>query len=126
MTITLNPKGRATFVDVSYCEDGAFQRAQLPESAFTGEKLGYEDKLDLISYVNGISRDNEKSPVVEPQVEVEDKLSWFLLRRSTSSWKRSVSPSVYGEIPQLLMPILLSLPKTFYPRLPKGSFLSLK
>ena len=55
VTITLKPKSRATFVDVSYCENGAFQRVQRPESAFTGEKLGYDDKLDIISYVNGTS-----------------------------------------------------------------------
>ena len=85
VTITLKPKGRATIVDVSYCEDGAFHRVQIPESAFTGEKLGYEDKLVLISYVNGTSQDNEKSPVVEAQVDVEDKPSWFLQRRSASS-----------------------------------------
>ena len=72
LTITLKPKGRATFVDVSYCENAAFQRVQLPESAFTGEKLGYDDKLDIISYVNGTSQDNELSPVVEAQVEVEE------------------------------------------------------
>ena len=73
VTITLKPKGRATFVDVSYCENTAFQRVQLPESAFTGEKLGYDDKLDIISYVNGTSQDNEQSPVVEAQVEVEEE-----------------------------------------------------
>ena len=38
--LALKSKGRATFVDVSCCEDAAFQRVQLPESAFTGEKLG--------------------------------------------------------------------------------------
>ena len=59
VTITLRSKGRATFLDLSYCENGAFQRVQLPESAFTGEKLGYEDKLDIISYVNTTSQDNE-------------------------------------------------------------------
>ena len=72
VTITLKPKGKATFVDVSYCENAAFHRVQLPESAFTGEKLGYDDKLDIISYVNGTSQDNEQSPVVEAQVEVEE------------------------------------------------------
>ena len=70
--ITLKPKGKATFVDVSYCENAAFHRVQLPESAFTGEKLGYDDKLDIISYVNGTSQDNEQSPVLEAQVEVEE------------------------------------------------------
>ena len=71
--ITLKAKGRATFVDVSYCQDGAFQRVELPDSAFTGEKLGYDEKLDIISYVNGTSQDNDNSPVVEAQVEVEDE-----------------------------------------------------
>ena len=46
---------------------------QLPESAFTGEKLGYDDKLDIISYVNGTSQDNEDSPVVEAQVQAEEE-----------------------------------------------------
>ena len=68
VTITLKPKGRATFVDVSYCEQGAFHRVQLPESAFTGEKLGYDERLDIISYVNGTAQDNQDSPVVEAQV----------------------------------------------------------
>jgi len=73
VTITLKPIVKATFVDVSYCENAAFHRVQLPESAFTGEKLGYDDKLDIISYVNGTSQDNEQSPVVEAQVEVEEE-----------------------------------------------------
>ena len=73
VTITLKPKGRATFVDVSYCEDGAFHRVQLPDTAFTGEKLGYDGKLNIISYVNGTSQDNEGSTVVEAQVEVEEE-----------------------------------------------------
>ncbi len=64
VTITLRSKGRATFVDLSYCENGQFHRVQLPESAFTGEKLGYDERLDLISYVNGTSQDNEDNPVV--------------------------------------------------------------
>ena len=63
--ITLKAKGRATFVDVSYCQDGAFHRVELPDSTFTGEKLGYDEKLDIISYVNGTSQDNDNSPVVE-------------------------------------------------------------
>ena len=73
VTITLRSKGRATFVDLSYCENGQFHRVQLPESAFTGEKLGYDERLDLISYVNGTSQDNEDSPVVEAQVQVEEE-----------------------------------------------------
>ena len=73
VTITLKPKGRATFVAVSYVEDGAFHRVQLPEAAFTGEKLGYDDKLDCISWVNGTAQDNEESPVVEAQVQTEEE-----------------------------------------------------
>ena len=68
VTITLKPKGRATFVDVSYCEDGAFHRVQPPHAAFSGEKLGYDDKLDVISYVNGRAQDNDQSSVVEAQL----------------------------------------------------------
>ena len=45
---------------------------QLPEAAFTGEKLGYDDKLDAISYINGTAQDNEDSPVIEAQVETEE------------------------------------------------------
>ena len=46
---------------------------QLPESAFTGERLGYDERLNIISYVNGTSQDNEDSPVVEAQVQVEEE-----------------------------------------------------
>ncbi|ABB35166.1 hypothetical protein [Synechococcus sp. CC9605] len=73
VTITLRSKGRATFVDLSYCENGQFHRVQLPESAFTGEKLGYDERLNIISYVNGTSQDNEDSPFVEAQVQVEEE-----------------------------------------------------
>ena len=73
VTITLRSKGRATFVDLSYCENGQFHRVQLPDSAFTGEKLGYDERLDIISYVNGTSQDNEDNPVVEAQVQVEEE-----------------------------------------------------
>ena len=73
VTITLRSEGRATFVDLSYCENGQFHRVQLPESAFTGEKLGYDERLNIISYVNGTSQDNEDSPVVEAQVQVEEE-----------------------------------------------------
>ena len=73
VTITLKSKGRATFVVVSYSEGGAFHRVQLPEAAFTGQKLGYDDKLDIISYVNGTAQDNQDSSVVEVQV-VEEKV----------------------------------------------------
>ena len=67
--LTLKPKGRATFVEVSYCSDGSFHRVELPDSVFTGEKLGYDDKLDAISWVNGTAQDNQDSPVIAAQVE---------------------------------------------------------
>ena len=73
VTITLKTKGRATFVELSYSENGSYQRVQLPESSFTGEKLGYDDKLDVISYVNGTSQGNADSPVVEAQVQVDEE-----------------------------------------------------
>ena len=73
VSITLVPKGRATFVQVEYCEQGAFHRVQIPESEFTGEKLTYDTCLDVISYVNGTSQDNEDSPVVEAQVSAEEE-----------------------------------------------------
>ena len=47
-------------------------RKQPAESAFTGEKLGYDGKLDIISYVNGTSQDNEGSTVIKAQVQVEE------------------------------------------------------
>ena len=71
--ITLVPKGRATFVQVQYCEQGAFHRVQIPESEFTGEKMTYDQCLDAISYVNGTSQDNEGSAVVEEQVTPEEQ-----------------------------------------------------
>lgn len=77
VTITLKAKGCATFVDVSYCKGGAFHRVQLPESAFTGQKLRYDTKLDIISFINGAAQDNQDSHVLEPQVvdeQVEEPL----------------------------------------------------
>ncbi|MDC3010986.1 hypothetical protein OAZ24_01985 [Synechococcus sp. AH-736-G21] len=73
VTITLRSKGRATFVDLFYCENGQFHRVTLSDSAFTGEKLRYDERLDFISFVNGTSQDNEGSPVVEAQVQVGDE-----------------------------------------------------
>ena len=71
--ITLKPKGRATFVQVEYCEQGAFHRVQIPESEFTGKKLGYDECLDVITYVNGTAQDNEDSPAIQAQVEPEEQ-----------------------------------------------------
>ena len=73
VTITLKAKGRATFAYVSYCEKGGFHRVQLPESVFGGGKLGYDDKLDIISYVNGTAQKNEESAVIKTQVQVEEE-----------------------------------------------------
>ena len=50
-------------------------RQQPAESAFTGEKLGQDDKLDIISYVNNTSQDNEQSPVVNAQIQVQTNCS---------------------------------------------------
>ena len=58
LMVTLKPKGRATFADVSYSEGGTFNRVLLLEPAFTGVKLGYDDKRDIISYVNATSQNN--------------------------------------------------------------------
>ena len=73
VTITLKSKGRATFVELSYSENGSYQRVQLPESSFTGEKLGYDNKLDIISYINNTAQDNDESPVVEAQVVSDEE-----------------------------------------------------
>ena len=71
--ITLKPKGKATFVQAEYCQQNGFHRVQIPESEFTGEKLTYDDCLDIISYVNGSSQNNEDSPVVEAQLTSEEE-----------------------------------------------------
>ena len=56
VTITLRSKGRATFVDLSYCENGQFHRVQLPESAFTGEKRFVDTAGRVEKFQNKFSR----------------------------------------------------------------------
>jgi len=70
--ITLVPKGRATFVNVQFCENGSFHRVEIPKSEFGSGKMGYDDMLDAISHTNGTAQDNDDSPVIEAQVSTED------------------------------------------------------
>ena len=71
VTITLVPKGRATFVNVMYCEGGAFRRVEIPKSEFGTGKMGYDSMLDAISHTNGTAQDNDNSEIVEAQVSVD-------------------------------------------------------
>ncbi|WP_115071089.1 hypothetical protein [Synechococcus sp. UW179B] len=73
VTITLVPKGRATFVNVMYCEGGAFHRVEIPKSEFGSGKMGYDAMLDAISYTNGTAQDNDDSALIEAQVSTEEE-----------------------------------------------------
>ena len=73
LTISLVPKGRATFVNVQYAENGAFHRVEIPKEEFGKGKMGYDDMLDAISWANGIFQDNEDSPQVTEQVDQEEQ-----------------------------------------------------
>lgn len=103
--ITLKPKGRATFVQVEYVEQGAFHRVQIPESEFTGEKLTYDQCLDVISYVNGSAQDNEDSPTVQAQVTTDaepfevapEELDQLLEEIKTPQRKRRKSSATTAE-----------------------------
>lgn len=66
--ITLVPKGRATFVNVQFSENGGFHRVEIPKSEFGSGKMGYDTMLDAISHTNGTAQNNEDSPVIEAQV----------------------------------------------------------
>jgi hypothetical protein len=70
--ITLVPKGRATFVNVQYCEGGSFHRVEIPKSEFGSGKMGYDDMLDAISHTNGTAQDNDCSEIVEAQVSLDE------------------------------------------------------
>ena len=72
LMITLVPKGRATFVNVQFCENGSFHRVEIPKSEFGSGKMGYDDMLDAISHTNGTAQDNEDSAVIEAQVSPTD------------------------------------------------------
>ena len=71
--ITLVPKGRATFVNVQYCEGGSFHRVEIPKSEFGSGKMGYDSMLDAISHTNGTAQDNDDSAVIEAQVSTEEE-----------------------------------------------------
>ena len=71
VTITLVPKGRATFVNVMYCQGGAFHRVEIPKSEFGTGKMGYDSMLDAISHTNGTAQDNDGSEIVEAQVSID-------------------------------------------------------
>ena len=73
LTISLVPKGRATFVNVQYAENGAFHRVEIPKEEFGKGKMGYDDMLDAISWANGTAQDNEDSPQVTEQVDQEEQ-----------------------------------------------------
>ena len=70
--ITLVPKGRATFVNVQYCEGGSFHRVEIPKHEFGSGKYGYDTMLDCISWANNTAQDNKDSPLIEAQVSTEN------------------------------------------------------
>lgn len=73
VTITLTGKGRATFVGISCIQSdlSTFERVTIPK-ADLGRKLGYDECLDVISYVNRTAQDLPESPKVAAQVEPEE------------------------------------------------------
>ena len=73
VTITLTGKGRATFVGIACIQSdlSTFERVTIPK-ADLGRKLGYDECLDVISYVNRTAQDLPESPKVAAQVEPED------------------------------------------------------
>lgn len=69
LTISLVAKGRATFVNVQYVENGAFHSVEIPKEEFGKGKMVYDDMLDAVSRANGTAQDNEDSPQVTEQVD---------------------------------------------------------
>ena len=71
--ITLTPKGRATFVNVSCIQPDlcTFERVSIPK-ADLGRKLGYDESLDVITYVNRQAQENPESETVAAQVDAEE------------------------------------------------------
>ena len=71
--VTLTPKGRATFVNVSVIQPdlSTFERVSIPK-ADLGRKLGYDESLDVITYVNRTAQENPESEVVAAQVDEEE------------------------------------------------------
>ena len=70
--ITLVPKGRATFVAISCVgkDLSTFERIAIPK-ADLGRKLGYDESLDVITYVNRQAQENPESETVADQVDEE-------------------------------------------------------
>ena len=73
LTISLVPKGRATFVNIQYVEKGLFHRVEIPKEEFGKGKMGYDDMLDAMSWANGTAQDNENSLAVAEQLDEEEK-----------------------------------------------------
>lgn len=71
--ISLTAKGRATFVSVSCIQPdlSTFERVQIPK-ADLGRKLGYDESLDVITYVNRQAQDNPESETLAEQADPED------------------------------------------------------
>lgn len=71
--ITLAAKGRATFVSVSciQADCSTFERVSIPK-ADLGRKLGYDESLDVITYVNQQAQLNPESETVAAQVDEEE------------------------------------------------------
>ena len=72
--ITLTAKGRATFVSVSCIQPdlSTFERVSIPK-ADLGRKLGYDECLDVITYVNKQAQENPESETVTEQVDAEEE-----------------------------------------------------
>ena len=71
--ISLTAKGRATFVSVSCIQPdlSTFERVQIPK-ADLGRKLGYDESLDVITYVNKQAQDNPESETLAQQADPEE------------------------------------------------------
>ena len=71
--ISLTAKGRATFVSVSCIQPdlSTFERVQIPK-ADLGRKLGYDECLDVITFVNQQAQDNPESETLAEQADPED------------------------------------------------------
>ena len=69
MQITLTPKGRATFVNVSTIQAdlSIFERVSIPK-ADLGRKLSYDDCLDVITYVNTQAQENPDSSMFNKSI----------------------------------------------------------
>ena len=71
--VTLNSKGRATFVAISCIgkDLSTFERVAIPKEDL-GRKLAYDECLDVITYVNKQAQVNPESETVAEQIDSED------------------------------------------------------